>query len=121
MIILALLIIAIIILNNTKSDSNNNHTLNMGTTIKIDKDELINFLAETGSIDNRETETKELDIITEEELNNVEKIKGRETHITDISRNKCSNNGIGLYNMSVIKRVDGYSGVIRGSTWNGCC
>lgn len=28
---------------------------------------------------------------------------------------------IGLYNMSVKKIEDGYSGVVRGSTWNGCC
>jgi hypothetical protein len=42
--------------------------------------------------------------------------------MTDISRNACdTNKGPGLFNMSVRKTSDGYSGVIRGSTWNGCC
>lgn len=55
--------------------------------------------------------------------------RGLET--TDISRNNCmskdhgtSNNrdkSLGLYNMSVRKISDGYSGIIRASTWNGCC
>lgn len=45
-----------------------------------------------------------------------------ESKLTDISRSACdSNKGPGLFNMSVRKVPDGYSGVIRGSTWNGCC
>lgn len=28
---------------------------------------------------------------------------------------------IGYYNLSVHKQTSGYSGIIRGSTWNGCC
>lgn len=46
----------------------------------------------------------------------------RDIKNTDISRNVCDiDKSLGLYNMSVRKLHDGYSGVIRGSTWNGCC
>jgi len=48
----------------------------------------------------------------------------------DISRSTCAadtkseffqSENIGLYNLSVLKYSNGYNGIIRGSTWNGCC
>lgn len=50
-----------------------------------------------------------------------ENLIGLDLKRTDISRNACNNKDIGFYNMSVRKMTNGYSGVIRGSTWNGCC
>lgn len=60
-----------------------------------------------------------------------ENFVSRGIQTTDIARNNCiskdnkisSNNekSLGLYNMSVRKLFDGYSGIIRASTWNGCC
>lgn len=38
-----------------------------------------------------------------------------------ISSNYYQQGELGLYNMSVRKNKEGFSGVIRGCTWNGCC
>ena len=43
----------------------------------------------------------------------------------DLTRTNCyideNSKVMGLYNLSVKKFSDGYQGIIRGSTWNGCC
>ena len=36
-------------------------------------------------------------------------------------RGKDASQSMGLYNLSVWKLANGYRGIIRGFTWNGCC
>ena len=52
-------------------------------------------------------------------------LSGKDVVTVDMTRNTCyigeSSNKVGLYNLSVKKIQEGYQGVVRGSTWNGCC
>ena len=147
-VLLALIIIAILISNNHSSEPEFN-SLNLSTTIDISNDELKHFLNLTHDFTSNPTITfasNELkfqtpnSIVMDVTLNDsiVEELKivneslvSRETQTTNISSNSCSSKNdhysnnddrpLGLYNMSVMKINDGYSGIIRASTWNGCC
>jgi len=90
-VLIILIIIALIVSTN---NTTNAPSLDIGTTINIEKDELKKFLANHHNI---------LNSAQEFEIPNM------------------STNNLGLYNISVLKTLNGYSGIIRGSTWNGCC
>jgi len=69
-----------------------------------------------------------ISIMISMETNNnydVKTLKGDNILEVDISRNSCFlediSESMGLYNLSVYKVLNGYRGIVRGSTWNGCC
>lgn len=149
-ILLVLIVIAILISSDPALQTQNN-SLTIGTTININNDELKKFLHEGTDLSNNSnitiSDNKSVDSINNNDPTLItsqgsvvtsnppiiidENLVSRGIETTDISRNNCmskdnsiSNNhekSLGLYNMSVRKISDGYSGIIRASTWNGCC
>lgn len=90
-----------------------------GITVDIDHTQLMQLL----EIENENTSSPE----EPELIQYSDNITSRGTNTTDVSRVACPKSeevyrhAIGLYNMSVRKVEDGFSGIIRGSSWNGCC
>ncbi len=95
---LIILILLIISLINTNQSDESTTTLVSTNYINIDPSHLSELIKENAII-------------------------SRGTNIVDISNeiyNTTQNNPLGFYNISVRKTSDGYSGVIRASSWNGC-
>lgn len=59
------------------------------------------------------------DLIPSSQVLNAENIIRCDINSSNVIQSK-QNNKLGMYNLSVHKNLNGYSGLIRGCTWNGC-
>ena len=117
-IILIVLIIVVAVVSNPSTLNSNEIDVSpiKGDTITVHLSELRQYLNDT---------TISIPIAPDGVYE--DSLVSRGIQITDISRTVCQNKpsnddaSLGLYNMSILKQPDGYSGIIRGSTWNGCC
>lgn len=89
-----LVLIAIILLCGVYCSAEN-ETLSLGSTIDVDHDQLMELFHEK-----------------------AEYIK--EPIVQSVDEENVYREALGLYNMSVRKTAEGFSGIIRGSSWNGC-
>jgi hypothetical protein len=125
-VIIVIIITTLIITQNNSDNSTENtgiissNSIDVGTFIQaeqnLEHDPVAKFL-------NR-NDRGESDVIVatgDQLVKDDNYIVSRGIKITDISRSGCYDGSIGLYNMSVRKTPNGYSGTIRGSSCNGCC